>query len=67
MHNFMNCSSLMFGSRVRYGISFKVSQPDFEIYTRSHNHNFKVCINNKNYEGAVGCNLASQDAYVMAE
>ena len=67
MYNFMNCSSLMFGSRVRYGISFKQSQPDFEIYTRSHYHNFKVCINNNNFEGAVGCNLASQNAYVMAE
>lgn len=67
MYNFMNCSSLMFGSRVRYGIAFKVSQPDFEIYTRSHYHNFKVCIDDQSFEGAVGCDLSSQKAYVMAE
>lgn len=67
MYNFMNCSSLMFGSRVRYGIAFKVSQPDFEIYTRSHYHNFKVCIDDSSFEGAVGCDLSSQKAYVMAE
>ena len=67
MYNFMNCSSLMFGSRVRYGIAFKVSQPDFEIYTRSHYHNFKVCIDDQSFEGAVGCDLNSRKAYVMAE
>jgi hypothetical protein len=25
MYNFINCSSLMFGTRVRYGIAFKVN------------------------------------------
>jgi len=34
MFNFMKCSSLMFGARVRYGIAFKANQPDFEIFTR---------------------------------
>ena len=34
MFNFMKCSSLMFGARVRHGIAFKVNQPDFEIFTR---------------------------------
>jgi hypothetical protein len=29
MYNFMNSSQLMFGSKVRYGISFKANQPDF--------------------------------------
>ena len=34
MFNFMKCSSLMFGARVRHGIAFKVNQPGFEIFTR---------------------------------
>ena len=29
MYNFMECSQLMFGSRVRFGISFKFGQPNF--------------------------------------
>jgi len=29
MYNFMECSQLMFGTRVRYGISFKINQPGF--------------------------------------
>jgi hypothetical protein len=34
MYNFMQCSQLMFGTRVRYGISYKTNQPGFQIYTR---------------------------------
>ena len=55
MYNFINCSSLMFGARVRYGIAFKVNQPAFDIFTRSGYHNFKVMIDSGNFEGAVGC------------
>lgn len=29
MYNFMECSQLMFGTRVRYAISFKINQPGF--------------------------------------
>jgi len=57
MYNFMQCSQMMFGSRVRYGITFKTNQPGFNIYTRKYYHNYKVAMNTDNYEGAVGCNL----------
>lgn len=66
MHNFMKCSQLMFGSRVRYGISYRVNQPGLIIYTRKYYHNFKVCISNQNYEGAVGDNLKYSYAYILA-
>jgi hypothetical protein len=52
MYNFIKCSSLLFGSRVRYGIAFKVNQPGFDIITRTCYHNFKVCIKIGNFEGA---------------
>ena len=67
MYNFMQCSQMMFGARVRYGITFKANQPGFQIYTRKYFHNFKVAVTNDNYEGAVGQNLQSMQAYVMAE
>lgn len=66
MANFMHASQLMFGARVRYGISFKVDQPDFTIYTRKYFHNFKVQLDTYNYEGALGSNLAKNRMYVMA-
>jgi len=67
MYNFMSCSQLMFGSRVRYGISYKTNQPGFQIFTRKYYHNFKVATTTKNFEGAKGANLSSMNAYVMAE
>ena len=67
MFNFMNCSQLMFGTRVRYGISYKANQPGFQIFTRKYYHNFKVALTNENFEGAKGANLAKYEAYIMAE
>lgn len=52
MYNYMQCSVMMFGSRVRFGITYKSNQPGFSVYTRKYFHNFKVAISNENYEGA---------------
>jgi hypothetical protein len=52
MYNYMNCSQMMFGPRVRSSIVFKQSQIGFSIYQRKMFHNFKVTISDKNYEGA---------------
>lgn len=57
MYNYMQCSVMMFGSRVRFGITYKSNQPGFAVYTRKYFHNFKVAISNENLEGAQGCNL----------
>ena len=67
MYNFTNCSSLLIGTKVRFGIAFKTSQPDFEIFTRRQYHNFKVCIDTHCFEGAVGCGLEQFGCYAMAE
>lgn len=67
MYNFMGCSQMMFGTRVRYGITYKANQPGFQIYTRKYWHNFKVALTTNNYEGAFGSNLGNMGAYVLAE
>ena len=67
MYNYMQCSVMMFGARVRFGITYKTNQPGFQVYTRKFFHNFKVAISNNNYEGAKGCNLPSMGAYIMSE
>lgn len=54
MYNFMNCSVMMFGARVRYSLTYKANQPGIQIYTKKYLHNFKVAITDKNYEGAIG-------------
>lgn len=42
MYNFMNCSTILFSQTV--AISYKAGQPDFQVFSRAHEHNFNVCI-----------------------
>ena len=55
----MGCNQMMFGSRVRYGISYKLNQKNFTIYRRKYMHNLKVCVNATNFEGCKGIELVS--------
>jgi hypothetical protein len=52
MFNFMNCNQMMFGSKVRYCITYKTNQRSFEVHTRKFDHDFKATIVHKNIEGA---------------
>lgn len=67
MYNHINCSHLLFGPKVGFAIAYKVNQVGFHIYTREHFHNFKVQINNKNFEGSLGCNLPNQKCHIISE
>ena len=67
MYNFMNCSQMMFGSLVRYCITFKTNQPNFSIWVRKAYHNFKVALSKDNKEGSMGANLKTLGQYVMTE
>ena len=42
MYNYMGCNQMMFGRRVRYGISYKTNECSFEIYRRKYMHNLRV-------------------------
>ena len=66
MYNFMQCSQMMFGPRVRFSITYKANQPGFQIYRRKYFHNFRVELTGDNNEGAIGCNLPSKHKYVMS-
>lgn len=52
MYNYMNCTQMMFGSKVRYCITYKTNQRSFQVYTRKFWHNFKVNIIDENMEGS---------------
>ena len=57
---------MMFGAKVRFGVTFKANQPDFTIYTRKYGHNFKVPVDLTDHEGAIGATLKSLSRYVIA-
>lgn len=42
MYNYMGCNQMMFGKRVRYGITYKTNQTGFQVYRRKFMHNLKV-------------------------
>ena len=42
MNNFMNCSQMMFGSKVKYGITYKTNEKSFDIHRRKYEHDYLV-------------------------
>ena len=39
MRNHMSCTQMMFGSKVKYGITYKGGEKSFKIYRRKYIHN----------------------------
>ena len=58
---------MMFGSKVRYGITYKTNQKSFDIYRRKYEHSFKIPINSENLEGAIGLELHTMDSFLVAK
>ena len=67
MYNNMDCSVMMFGAKVRFGVTYKSNQPDFTIYSRKYYHNFKVTVDDKSHEGARGVSLKSMNQYIISQ
>ena len=57
LYNYMGCNQMMFGSKVRYGITYKTNERSFDIYRRKYMHNLKVNVDSGNLEGAFGLSL----------
>ena len=66
MNNFMQCNQMMFGSAVRYCVTYKTNQADLNIYTRKFTHDFRVNVAQVNYEGSIGLNLKSINAMLVS-
>ena len=45
----------MFGSRVRFGVTYKTNQTGFDIYCRKYEHNFRNLLHSDNFLGSKGC------------
>lgn len=58
---------MMFGSKVRYGVTYKTNQRSFDIYRRKFQHDFKVPINSENLEGSFGLEIRNMGAYLVAK
>ena len=65
MLNYMKCTSLMFGSRVRFGIGFTERERNVTIYQRKMFHNFKVYLDQNKFNDAVAIDLPLQKKYMI--
>lgn len=67
LYNYMGCNQMMFGSRVRYGITYKTNQRSFDIYKRKYMHNLKVNVMAENFEGAFGLSMHKMGIFLVAK
>ena len=67
MYNYMGCNQCMFGSKVRYCVTYKTNQKSFEIYRRKCYHDFKVPITEENLEGSKGLEFSTMNAYLVTK
>jgi hypothetical protein len=63
----MNCSMMIYGKELMYAITYKVNQPGFTIYTRQYYHNFRIGINNNNFECSHGINIPILKRYAVGK
>ena len=67
MNNFMNCSIMMFGPKVKYGITYKTNQRSFRVYRRRYEHDFIVPVQRDNLEGAHAIDMPKSRTYLIAK
>jgi hypothetical protein len=52
MYNYMQCSYMMIGPKVRYCVTYKNDSRGYNIFRAKYVHNFKVNVQNDNLEGS---------------
>ena len=67
MFNYMGCNHMMFGSKVKYGVSYKTNQRSFQVYRRAYLHNFKVPIHTENLERSRAIELTSLNIFMLTK
>jgi hypothetical protein len=58
---------MMFGSRVRYCVTYKTNQRSFDVYRRRYIHDFKVPISDEDLEGSIGLELEKMNSYLVSK
>lgn len=67
MYNYMQCNQMMFGRRVRFGISYKTNERSFEIYRRKYMHNLRVQVHDSDFSGSKGIELTTMNTFLVTK
>ena len=65
MYNYMQCSYMMIGPKVRYCVTYKNDSRGFNIFRAKYVHNFKVNVQKDNLEGSKILELESINGFVV--
>ena len=58
---------MMFGSKVRYCVTYKNNENNFEVFTRKYHHDYKITFNDENFEGAKGLEIQSMQTFIVGK
>ena len=64
--NFMNCSQMMIGRKVKYCITFKTNEKCFDIWRRQYYHSFNANVVNLNLNGSIGLPIEKINLFLVA-
>lgn len=67
MYNYMGCSQMMFGRKVRNGVTYKTNQTGFDVYQRHSMHNLRVCVNADDFEGSRAVEIGSSNIFLVTK
>ena len=67
MQNFMNCSQMMFGSKVKYGITYKTNNKSIDIHRRKYEHDFRLNVIEDDLDGSRGLPIDSMNAFAVSK
>ena len=67
MQNFMQCSHMIFGSRVRFCICYKEHQRSFDVYTRKYAHSFMDTVVDDDYSRSRALIVPSMNAFLVSD
>ena len=63
--NYMQCSTIMFGGKENYCITFKQNQKSFDIYRQKYIHSFKQVVYHHDFNKSLGLELKSLNSFVV--
>ena len=65
MYNFVGCTNILFGSRSRYCITYKLGLTSISIWRRKYFHSYLAKIDSNSFNDSKGLSVNSQYQYFL--
>ena len=64
--NFMMCTQMLFGNKVKYGITYKSNEKSFDVWQRKYTHNYSTNVVSNNLEGSLGLPMEGINSFLVS-